>query len=120
MGLDRLGLTLIARIEELGRTRAGFDRQDLGDAIGRGRSWISEFYNRQRTTNDLRLVVAMARYFKVPVGFLLGEAQHADDALTVNLLGVWADLPQNDRETLLQIALRLHQRPAPAGTIAEK
>jgi len=114
--VDPIAAMLRQKIEELLATRPDVTRADFGRAIARGDSWISEFFNDKRTTNDLRLVVRMARFFGVPVGFLLHESHREDDAQTVSLIGAWRDLDTDHRETVLQLALRLRPKPRPPGT----
>lgn len=111
--VDAIGKGLLQRVNELLATRPDLGRDDLGRAIRRGKPWISEFFSGKRTTNDLRLVFKMARFFGVPIDFLLRDDARVvrEDAQTVTLLGAWNDLDTDHRETVLQLALRLRQRP---------
>lgn len=112
MGLDALGATLLQRVRELMAARPDLDRLTFGRAIGRPTpSWLSEFFSGNRTTNDLRLVVKIARVFGVPVGYLLNErADEEPDAPTLTLLGAWRTMERRDREILLQMAIGLVRR----------
>lgn len=114
-GVDVSGKALLQRVNELLVARPDVSRDDLGRSIKRGKSWISEFFNGKRTTNDLRLVLRMAKFFGVSPGFLInGEAMKPDDALTASLLGVWSDLEKDERDTVLHVALRLRPKRPPA------
>lgn len=114
--LDAIGRILLQRVRELLAARPDLDRRTLGRGIGRTTpSWLSEFLNGRRTTNDLRLVIRMARFLGVPVGFLLNERDPPDDAQTVTMMGAWEELASDDREAVLQLALRLRRRRLPSG-----
>jgi transcriptional regulator with XRE-family HTH domain len=115
--VDDLGRMLLQRIRELLAARADINRNDFARRIGRPTpSWISEFFAGKRTTNDLRLVVKMAKVFSVPVGYLLNETGPEMDATTLSLFGVWRDLHDpHDREAVLQLALTLKAREEQAA-----
>lgn len=111
--VDTVGRSLLQRVGALLEKRPDLDRGRFGQAIGRPTpSWISEFFNGKRTTNDLRLVLRMARVLRVPVCYLLSDGVEAQDAATLTLLGAWRELTRpQDREAVLTLALTL--RPAP-------
>jgi transcriptional regulator with XRE-family HTH domain len=75
--MDPVGARLLQRIQGLLATRPDLkDRTIFGRRIGRPTpSWLSEFLNGKRTTNDLRLVLKIAKVFGVSVGYLLGESE---------------------------------------------
>lgn len=114
--VDAVGKALLQRVNDLLAARPDLERQDFGRAIRRGRPWLSEFFSGKRTTNDLRLVYKMAKFFGVPAGYLFNadSAPH-DDAQTVTLLGAWRDLDGEHRDTVLQLVLRLRPRRPPDG-----
>jgi transcriptional regulator with XRE-family HTH domain len=117
--VDGIADVLLQRIRALLAARPDVSRRDFARAIGRPTpSWISEFFAGKRTTNDFRLVVRMARFFGVPVGYLLNEADREMDAATASLLGAWRDLREPNRNAVLQLALHLRSQqggPAPLG-----
>lgn len=109
VGVDDVGQRLLGRVLELLAQRPDLDPAVFFKAIGRATpSWRSEFLNGHRTTNNLRLVLAMAKFFRVPVSYLLDVRSESEDAATVTLLGAWRSLSrQTDREAVLQLALTL-------------
>lgn len=126
VALDGVALTLIQRVKKLMAARPDMKPKDFGRAIGRTTpSWVSEFFNEKRTTNDLRLVIRIAKVFAVPVGYLLNEADEPEaDAQTLTLLGAFRTMEQVDREIVLRMAVGLARRngggddapPPPSGT----
>jgi transcriptional regulator with XRE-family HTH domain len=115
--VDAVGKGLLQRVNDLLAARPDLGREDLGRAIRRGKPWISEFFSGKRTTNDVRLVHKMAKFFGVPPGYLVnGDSDRKeDDAKTVTMLGAWAELDADLRDTVLQLALRLRPRRPPDG-----
>lgn len=112
--VDAVGNALLRKIEQLLEARPDLSRRDFGAAIGRPTpSWVSEFFSGKRTTDSLRLVIRMAKFFGVPVGFLLGEGPRDQDARTVSLMGAWRELDSEHRDTVLQLALRLRPKRPP-------
>ncbi len=104
--------TLRARVIALLEARPELSNADFGRMIRRGQSWLSEFRSGRRTTNDLRLVMAMARCFRVPVGYLIGETPAAaQDAGLTTLVATYAELSPRDRELLLAMASNLRRAP---------
>jgi transcriptional regulator with XRE-family HTH domain len=112
-GRDQVGATLLQQIESLLEQRPEEDEQRLFHAIGRNTpSWRSEFLSGKRTTNDLRLVIAIARFFRVTVSYLLNEQPDSTDAATVTLLAAWRSLPsKRDRDAVLHLAIELAREP---------
>lgn len=110
--VDDLAERLLQRINALLKERADLNQVAFGRHIGRGRSWVSEFFNKTRTTNDLRLVVAMARVLRVPPGYLLNVETAPQDAKTTTLLGAWQTLTdERDRDAVMNLALQLRREP---------
>lgn len=108
--MDAVGESLLQRVKELLNIRTDVDRPDFGRAIGRGHSWISEFFNGLRTTNDLRLVLKMARFFRVRVGYLLKDDPDApDDPALMSLMGLWPELTPERKDALIHLALVLRR-----------
>lgn len=107
--MDDVGAAILSRVKELLAQRPDLDEAVFFKSVKRGTpSWRSEFLSGKRTTNDLRLVVSMARFFRVPVGYLLKEGTEPLDAATLTLLGAWKDLKtQRDRDAVMQLALTL-------------
>jgi len=110
---DPVGAILLDRIRALLAQRPDVDEAQFFERVGRPTpSWRSEFLSGKRSTNDLRLVIAMARFFKVPIGYLLDEGPSQPDAATVTLLGAWKSLKnQRDRDLVLSIAVKLGSDP---------
>jgi hypothetical protein len=108
-GGDEVGERLRQRVSELLAQRRDLDPALFFKAIGRNTpSWRSEFLSGKRTTDSLRLVLTMARFFRVPVAYLVGEPADMPDAATLTLLGAWRALSrQTDRDAVLQLALTL-------------
>ena len=120
--VDALGATLLQRVKDLLATRADMSRREFGRAIKRPTaSWISEFFGGKRTTNDLRLVLRMARVLRVPVSHLLNESGDVTDARTLSLMGAWKDLDERQQKAVLRLALDLRgdgdtDTPGPSGS----
>lgn len=116
--LDTVGQRLLARILDLLAHRSDVTQRDFLRAMGRPTpSWRSEFFSGQRTTNDLRLVMKMARYFGVTTSYLLAEDDRAPDAETMTLLSAWdAITDERDRKAVLSLALQLKPRNGGPGT----
>lgn len=113
VAVDVTARTLLKQVEQLLNARPDVTRADFGRAIVRGHSWISEFFGGKRTTNDLRLVIQIARFFGVQVSYLLGEKHRKEDAQTVSLLGAWEELEEAHREIVLRLALQLPRKRRP-------
>ena len=111
--LDAVSETIRSRMVLLMGTH-GVTSRDVGQAIGRGDSWMSEFLNAKRGTDDLRLVIALARYFHVPITYLLGieQGRRADPGLLA-VEAMWPELKPSEREIVLQLARQLHQLHQP-------
>jgi hypothetical protein len=107
--VDEVGRILKARVEALIAQRPDFNEDHFYRTIKvPSPSWKSEFKAGKRTSNKLRQVIAIARYFKVPVGYLLNELPDQPDAATLTLLAAWKDLKsQRDRDAVLRLALIL-------------
>jgi hypothetical protein len=107
--VDEVGRILLDKIVGLIAQRPDFDADHFFASLGlETPSWRSEFFSGKRTTNKLRVVIAMARYFKVPVGYLLDELPESPDAATITLLGAWKSLQdKRHRDVVLQTALLL-------------
>lgn len=107
--IDAVGQTILQRIKDLLSHRPDVSRKQFLDAVGRPTpSWGSEFFNGQRTTNDLRLLMRMARYFGVTVGYLLNESDKGRDADAVTLLDAWGRISDpRARRSVLHSALML-------------
>lgn len=118
--MDATGEILRQRVTELLAARSDLTRADFGRRIGRGHSWLSEFFAGLRTTNDLRLVMKISRVFGVPVGYLLGEADRQMDAGAASLLSSWAVIALADRPMLLALAASLRQRSDSSATPGEE
>lgn len=115
-GVDHLGRVLLQRVLDLLATRSDLNRAEFGTRIKRGHSWISEFLAGLRTTNDLRLVMKIARVFGVPVAHLIGEPDPTLDAGAATLLATWRALRlPEDRALLLKTATAIRERAAPDG-----
>lgn len=113
--VDATGELLRQRVTELLAARPDLSRTDLGNRIKRGHSWISEFLAGRRTTNDIRLVIKIARVFGVSVGYLLGENDRQLNAGAASLLSTWATAQPRERKILLDVAASLRQ-PGPANS----
>lgn len=108
--VDQFGETLRQRVTELLAARPEMSRAEFGRRIRRGHSWISEFLAGLRSTNDLRLVIKIARVFGVSVGYLLGETDDPLDPSGATLLATWHALQPADRTLLSALATALRQR----------
>lgn len=111
--VDAVGKALRQRVLDLLTARPEMSRADFGRRIGRGHSWVSEFYAGLRSTNDLRLLLRIGRAFGVSVGYLLGESESRLDPGAATLLATWEALNQRDRELLLSVAATFRQRAIP-------
>lgn len=108
--VDAVGMVVLQRITELLKARPDLPRAEFGRRIARGHSWISEFFAGQRTTNDLRLLIKIARVFGVNVGYLLGESEQALDSGAATLVATWHELDERDRVLFLQVAAGFRKR----------
>jgi transcriptional regulator with XRE-family HTH domain len=117
--VDHVSETVLKRVQGLLESRQDVKRVDLAVAIRReSPSWLSEFLAGKRQTNDLRLVIRMARFFGVPVGYLLNEVEPEHDGQTTALLAAWHRLTdQRDRDAVLGIALTLARRDVDTDTV---
>jgi hypothetical protein len=111
--VDALAERLLQRINQLLQARPDLDPVTFCRHVKRGPSWASEFFNRIRTTNDLRLVVDMARVLRVPVSYLIDADAELHDPKTMTLLGAWRELKhEQHRDAVMNLALTL-RGPAP-------
>lgn len=113
--MDAVATVLLQRVGELLTARQDLSRAEFGRRIARGHSWLSEFLGGQRTTNDLRLVIKIARVFGVSVGYLLGETADPLDPGAATLVATWDALKGRERERalLLNVAASFRQLTAP-------
>ena len=88
---------------------------EFGRAIGRGYSWVSAFRSGTRPATDIDLIVKIAKYFGVTVGYLLRESERPLDSGAMTLVATWNGLTEErDRLLLLRVAATL--RPNAAST----
>jgi len=73
---------------------------EFGDAIGRGYSWVSAFRHKKRNANDIELLCAIARFFGVTVGYLLGEQRLASDPHLAQVLEAWPKMSEQSRKAI--------------------
>jgi transcriptional regulator with XRE-family HTH domain len=110
---------IVARVKALFETHA-ITQRELADAIGTSPSWVSAFFANRRPANDIHLLLRIARYFGVSVGYLLNESERGRDAETATLLAAFDGLLQPDRAVVLNVALSLKRRGEPAtGGLAD-
>lgn len=118
------------RVRGLLAARPDVSKTEFGEAVGRGYAWVHAFLAGIRHANEIHLLVKIARYFGVTVGYLLNEADRERDAGAVTLLATWEQLAPADQDVVLQLALSLrrrvgepvalaHSAPAPAPRTAE-
>jgi transcriptional regulator with XRE-family HTH domain len=117
--VDAVGQMLLQRVSELLATRPEVTRADFGRRIGRGHSWISEFLAGIRTTNDVRLLVRIARVLGVRVGYLLGEQERPLDPGAATVLATWDALSPSDRELFLSVTATFRKRTADSSAPAD-
>jgi transcriptional regulator with XRE-family HTH domain len=110
--MDGLGETICRRVKDLLRARPDVEPAQFFRAIGRPTpSWQSEFMNGRRTTNDLRLVVRMAKFFGVSLAYLIGQDEATIDAGAATVLATWQALEtERDRALFLQVAATFRTR----------
>lgn len=101
-----------SRVKELLRQRADVNQVQFGKAVSRGPAWVSAFLSGRRGANDLALVVRIARFFGVTVGYLLNETDRNRDAGAMTLLAIYDELLTEDRDLVLQWALGLRRARA--------
>lgn len=106
---------VLGRVAELLAAQPDVKQHEFGKAIGRGGSWVSAFLAGKRHANDIALLVKIARYFGVSVGYLLNEADRGRDAGAMTLLSTLEALSAEDRDVVLQLALSLRRRGAGTG-----
>lgn len=99
------------QVDKLLKARADVQQHQFGKAIGRGASWVSAFLGGKRNANDVLLLVKIARFFGVSVGYLLRETDRGMDASARTLLSAFQGLREpEDRDAVLQLALTLKRR----------
>lgn len=82
---------------------------EFGERIGRGYSWVSAFRKGTRPATDIDLVVKIAKYLGVSVGYLLGETQRALDPGAATLLATYEQAGEQDRQLMLRIVATFRQ-----------
>lgn len=107
-----------ARVGELLKSRADVRQAEFGAAIGRGYSWVSSFLAGTRNANDILLLVRIARFFGVTVGYLIGESDKKLDPGAATLLATYAAIDGRDRSLLLDFAASL--RRSPTASVSER
>jgi transcriptional regulator with XRE-family HTH domain len=115
--VDATGRVLLQRIQELLAARSDLTKADFFNAIGRPTaSWRSEFLAGKRTTNNLRLVMRIAKFFGVPIAYLLGESEPERDAALIAVISAWPELDDASKRVVMNSALMLKGRVgAPAN-----
>jgi transcriptional regulator with XRE-family HTH domain len=104
---------------ELLNARPDVSDDSFGARIGRGGSWVSAFRTGKRHANDIHLLIKIARYFHVSVGYLLGEVEQAPDPGAATLLATWTQLvDERDRQLLLQVVAPFRTAPSNAPSAA--
>lgn len=108
-GVVRQGMETVIRdrVKALFDSRGGLSQAEFAAAIGTKPSWVSHFFRGSRPANDIHLLRRIARYFGVPVGYLLNETEPAKDAGAVTLLSAWATMDEKSRQAVLNLALML-------------
>lgn len=118
--MDVVGEGLRARVLELLKARPDLEQAQFFQAIRRPTaSWQSEFVNGKRTTNDLRLVIKIAKVFGVSVAYLLGEEDRPMDPGAATLVATWDVLNDRDKKTLLRVAASFRPNDASDDTPAD-
>ncbi len=103
-------VTVRERVTSLLQARPDVSYKEFGEAIGRGYAWVYAFVAGTRNANDLLLLVKIARFFGVSVGYLIGESERGRDAGSLALLAAYEELLPPDRAAVLQLALALRRR----------
>jgi transcriptional regulator with XRE-family HTH domain len=111
VGLDRLprkpvSETIRERVAALYKAKPELTQETFGDAIGRTGQWVSMFLSGQRSANDVRLVVRIARFFGVPPSYLLDEPT-AEGSLVPEISAVCEGLSKEQQEVVLRVARSL-------------
>lgn len=104
---------ITARLKEA-REFLGLSQAEVGDALGLGRTTVSEIETGHRKVTGLELR-RFGRLYRRPVGWLLGEDTEADP----RILAAVRDLADTDREQVLRFAEFLASgapTPGPART----
>lgn len=94
----------------------GITQREFADALGVSPSWVSAFFSGRRPANDIHLLLKIARYFGVTVGYLLNETDRGRDAGASAVIGVWETLDERGRRALLNLALTLRDPDDDRGT----
>lgn len=109
--MDAVGDQLLRRVLELLKARPDLEQAQFFRLIKRPTpSWQSEFLNGKRTTNNLRLVMRIAKVFGVTVSYMLGEGDRRMDAGASALMATWDVLGEQDRGLLLKIVAGFRER----------
>lgn len=97
------------RVLELLAQRSEVTDVEFGNRIGRGYSWVSAFRKGTRPATDIDLIVKIAKYLGVSVGYLLGETERTLDPGAATLLATYEQMTTRDRQLFLQIAATFRQ-----------
>jgi transcriptional regulator with XRE-family HTH domain len=105
--------TVRERVTALFRAK-GISQAEFAGAIGVKPSWVSHFIGGTRNANDLPLLVRIARFFGVTVGYLLSETERGRDPGATILLTTYEALDARGRALLLDLAASLGRSNGPA------
>ena len=98
---------IIGRVRGLFDSR-GISQRELAESLGVSPSWVSAFFSGKRPANDIHILIKLARYFGVSVGYLLNETERGRDAGASTLLAAWESMAdERDRKAILSLALTL-------------
>jgi transcriptional regulator with XRE-family HTH domain len=113
----RIHEILRQRVQELLDQHPDVDKRTLTHRIGRpAPSFLSMFLRGHRRLNDLEVVARIAKFFRVPIGYLLNELEPPHDAQTTLLLGAWQQISDaKDRKAVLAVAQSLAPDDADEG-----
>jgi transcriptional regulator with XRE-family HTH domain len=93
--------TIRERVIALLDARPEIKDADFGERIGRGYSWVSAFRTGVRNANDVPLLMAIARFFGVTVGYLIGEKPAVSDPMLAEVVETWPTLPEKGKAAVV-------------------
>lgn len=95
---------------------SGVSQREFAEALGYDPSWVSQFFSGSKPANNVHLLLRIARYFGVTVGYLLNETERGRDAGAMMLMDAYGTLGPRERHVVLNTALMLKGRTDDPGT----
>ncbi len=96
--------TVRIRVRELLDKHADVKRSEFARAIGQDPSFVTKFLDGKRDAKDILLLVRIARFFGVSVGYLIGETPRGQDALIEAIVSAAREISEVHQQIVLTVA----------------